>query len=253
MATVAPIIAQLRWRIDRDRVKAAAGMVLFHLLLGYALLTGLASSITRTFSDELKVFDVPGPVPPPPQPEPEPAQKKPPEKEGEAAPPNLRSRPSPVIAPPPKVRLERPSPVVAAPLPSPVTGNDNSAGAAEVPGPGTGSGGIGTGTGSGGQGTGGGGGGGGSRAERERGAFTSRDYTRIAGRSQLRGTVYVRYTVQPTGRVSGCTVTRSSGHPELDEATCEIIEDRFRYRPARDPEGKPVAETRSSNFSWYPR
>jgi protein TonB len=60
----------------------------------------------------------------------------------------------------------------------------------------------------------------------------------------------VRYVVGTDGRVSGCRVTRSSGHAELDATTCRLIEQRFRYRPARDAAGRPVPETVSRTFDW---
>ncbi len=245
-------MVQISSRIDKNRVRAGAGVLLLHLLVGYAFLTGLASKIGTSVADELKVFDVPEPIPPPPEPEIEPAKERRPNEEGAAAPPNLKSKPTPVVAPPPKVKLEVPPPVVTAPEPSPVTGNDPSAGAAEVPGPGTGSGGIGNGTGSGGSGTGPGGGGGGRAAARVRGGFTSRDYSRIAADLLLEGTVHVRYTIRPDGYVTNCSVTKSSGHFRLDRATCEIIEDRFRYRPALDAHGRPVPSTKNTSFSWSP-
>jgi protein TonB len=75
---------------------------------------------------------------------------------------------------------------------------------------------------------------------------------RVAGSQFLEGTVYVRYTVQADGYVTNCSVTKSSGHFRLDRATCEIIEDRFRYRPALDTGGRPVASTKNTSFSWSP-
>ncbi|HYD38320.1 MAG TPA: energy transducer TonB, partial [Allosphingosinicella sp.] len=54
----------------------------------------------------------------------------------------------------------------------------------------------------------------------------------------------------PSGRVSDCKVTRSSGSPALDSVTCRLIVARFRYRPARDAEGRPIAETISGEHVW---
>lgn len=235
---------------NRDRLKAAAGVTAFHLLLGYAFLTGLAVDFTRGIADELKIFDVPE-APPPPRPEKSvPAKARAETPEGAASPPSVKAKATPLVAPPPTVRLDPPPPVVTAPEPAPASGNDRSTGASEVDGPGTGSGGEGTGTGSGGEGI--GSGGGGRPAARVRGGFTPRDYSRVAGPLRLQGTVHVRYTVQADGYVTNCAVTRSSGHFRLDRATCEIIEDRFRYRPALDAEGRPVPSTRKTSFSWSP-
>ncbi|MDP8913656.1 MAG: TonB family protein, partial [Pseudomonadota bacterium] len=195
---------------NRDRMKAALGVAAFHALLGYALITGLGTHIATTVSDRLKAFDVLPEQPPPPLEEAEPATKRMPQEEGAAAPPNLKAKPSPVVAPPPLVRLKVPPPVVTAPLPSRVTGSDPSAGASNLPGPGTGSGGVGAGTGSGGQGTGPGGGGGGSKAVRLSGSISgATDYPRAARRAGIEGSVVVRFTVRTDGSVRNCEVIRS--------------------------------------------
>ena len=235
---------------NRDRLKASIGVVAFHALLGYALITGLGFEVVRTVSDNLKLFDVQEPIPPPleEQPKPDLASS---EEEGAAAPPNIKSEATPVVAPPPKIRIEVPPPVVSAPLPTPRPGNDPTAGASTVKGPGTGAGGEGTGTGSGGSGTGTGGGGGGGRpAQLERGRLMNQDYPRSALRAGIEGSVFVRFTVQTDGRVSGCTVTRSSGNEDLDSTTCRLIERRFRYRPALDTEGRPVPEVVRKSYDW---
>ena len=235
---------------NHDRLKAGIGVAVFHALLGYAFITGLGFEVARTVSDSLKVFNVDQPLPPPPIEEPRPAEATS-EEEGAAAPPNIRSQATPVVAPPPKIRLDVPPPVTAAPLPTPLPGNDTSAGASDKAGPGTGSGGIGTGTGSGGQGTGTGGGGGGARAVLVRGRLMNSDYPRSAMAAGAEGTVFVRFTVGTDGRVEGCTVTRSSGNEALDTTTCRLIERRFRYEPARDAEGRPVPEVVRKTYEWY--
>ena len=236
---------------NRDRVKAALGVAAFHVLLGYALITGLGAQVATRLSDRLKAFDVLPEQPPPPSEEPEPAEMRMPEEEGAAAPPNLKAKPSPVVAPPPLVRLKVPPPVVTAPLPSPVTGRDASAGASNVPGPGTGSGGLGTGTGSGGQGTGPGGGGGGIKAVRLSGSISgATDYPRRAKRAGAEGSVAVRFTVRTDGTVSDCEILKSSANDELDATTCRLIERRFRYQPARDANDRPVTEVVTRTFDW---
>ena len=119
----------------------------------------------------------------------------------------------------------------------------------DTEGPGTGAGGLGVGLGSGGQGS--GNGGGGVRAQRVSGAISGeRDYPRAARRAGIEGTVSVRFIVDTDGRATGCGVTRSSGHAALDETTCRLIEQRFRYRPARDGQGRLVPESVSRTFDW---
>jgi len=223
----------------RDRVKAAIAVAIFHALLGYAFITGLAYEVVNKVGERLEVFDIPDP-PPPPEEKPEPVKPKTAEPEGAAAP---KSMPA-IVAPKPEIPL----PVTPKVQTAPASGTSN------VPGEGTGSGGTGTGTGSGGSGsgTGGGGGDGGEKAQRIRGNLAYNDLPRSARERSARGTVGVRFIVQPDGRVTGCSVTRPSGDPDLDGTTCRIIERRFRYRPARNAQGQPVAETVTTSFEWVP-
>jgi protein TonB len=243
---------------NRDRLKSAAGVAAFHALLGYAFLTGLGYEVANSVGEELKMFDV-FEEPPPPPAEPPPPEKvlksakpKPKDPEGAASPPNLKNTPSPIVAPPPEIRIEVPPPVIAAPVAG--QGSAFSAGAAEVPGPGTGRGGQGTGLGSGSQGTGTGGGGGGigvgTRARWIRGRIVDSDYPRSAFEARISGTVFLRFVVAPDGRVSDCTVTRSSGSAALDATTCRLIKQRFRYRPARNEWGRPVPDTIRGQHVW---
>jgi periplasmic protein TonB len=55
------------------------------------------------------------------------------------------------------------------------------------------------------------------------------------------------------GRVFDCEITRSSGSRELDETTCRLIQERFRYEPSRDPSGRPVPATIVQNHIWEVR
>src|SRR5687767_743132 len=87
-----------------DRLKALLGAAAFQALLGYALIYGLGYDVTKLPSETLKVFNIT--VDPPPPPIEEPVEEKSTEvEEGEAAPPNLKSRPTPVVAPPPRIKL----------------------------------------------------------------------------------------------------------------------------------------------------
>lgn len=227
---------------SRERIASAVGVIVLHLLLGYAFVTGLAQRVAERVGDELRVFDVTVPPVPPPV-----EDERTPEPEGAAAPPALRADPVPVVAPTPVVPLPVPPPVTTAPVAR--EGTQASAGAADTPGPGTGAGGEGSGTGAGGAGT-GTGGGGAARAQRISGQLENRDYPRAALRARAEGSVSVRYTVRADGRVAGCAVTRSSGNADLDATTCRLIERRFRYRPARDAAGQPTAETVTRTFDW---
>ena len=62
--------------------------------------------------------------------------------------------------------------------------------------------------------------------------------------------MHLRFVVAPSGRVADCAVTRSSGSHELDSTTCRLIMARFRYRPARDAQGRPIASTIRGEQAW---
>lgn len=55
------------------------------------------------------------------------------------------------------------------------------------------------------------------------------DYPSRAQREGRQGVTGYRLEVAADGRVTNCTVTASSGHPDLDEATCLIIPKRARF------------------------
>ena len=60
----------------------------------------------------------------------------------------------------------------------------------------------------------------------------------------------VRFTVGTDGRVTGCSTVTSSGSSELDNETCRLIERRFRYKPAEDPNGNKIPETKVQGVTW---
>lgn len=226
----------------RERLASAALTAGVLGALGWALVTGLGVRLPRAAERALETFQVVAPPPPPEQeivPPPKPSKRP----AGKAAPPNIRSRATQVAAPEPIVVTPTPPPpIVVATVP--YLGNAPTVGAADRPGPGTGAGGQGNGFGGGGDGD---GDGGGARDEepprRIRGRLgndTLPDYLR--DRNGLY-TVGLRYRVGVDGRVSGCRVASSSGHPALDRNACAGVEREFRYRPARDEMGRAVPST----------
>lgn len=222
------------------------GVTLMHMLIGYALSTGLSNRVATHSEDVLKLFTVP---PPPPSPKPEPTKsvtRNAPKREGAASPPNLKSRATEVVAPPAPIFIPPPT-VIAAPTPA--LGADRSSGASTLPGPGTGSGGQGTGTGSGAYGD-GPGGGGGTGPRQIAGRIRNSDYPRGAVEAGQSGIVSVRYTVAIDGQVSRCIVTRSSGSIDLDQTTCRLIQQRFRFKPAKDASGRTVQADIVEDHEW---
>jgi protein TonB len=232
----------------RDRFVSALMSAVLVALLGWLLVIGLGVRMPGAVEQGLEIFEVaPAPPPPPVRIVPERTRNRRPE--GEAAPPNLRSTATPVVAPVPIVVLPPVSPVIAAPVAG--VGSDPSQGAAAVPGPGMGAGGIGNGTGSGGSGDGDGGGWEDETPPRRiRGRLRDSDYPEAAAEAGASGTVSVRYAVEVNGRVSGCRVTRSSGNAALDATTCRLITERFRYRPSLDARGRPVRVTIVVDHEW---
>lgn len=63
-------------------------------------------------------------------------------------------------------------------------------------------------------------------------------------------TVETRLAVNAEGRVSGCTVAKSSGEPLLDLQSCRVLTARARYRPARDASSQGVATIVTKRVRW---
>lgn len=47
-------------------------------------------------------------------------------------------------------------------------------------------------------------------------------------------------TVGLDGAVQACTTSRTSGAPQLDQFTCDLLKKRARFNPARAPDGTPI-------------
>ncbi|WP_374524997.1 energy transducer TonB [Sphingopyxis sp.] len=229
----------------RQRLAAGSGTLAIVVAVGLVLASGLDLKTIRTASEAISAIALP--APPPPREAPKPAATAAEHESGKASAANKHARAAPVAAPIPKLPPPKPPPIPAAPQPG--TGSDASAGATPTPGPGSGAGGSGTGTGAGGSGQ--GTGGGGTKAAWRSGTIRDNDYPKDASRARVGGEVEVRFTIQPTGRVTGCRVTRSSGDASLDATTCRLIEDRFRFRPATNPAGDPVASQYGWRQSWW--
>ena len=72
------------------------------------------------------------------------------------------------------------------------------------------------------------------------GGIGASDYPHMARRHELTGQTRALLTVSRKGRVTRCSVARSSGHPLLDERTCQIAVSRMRLSPALDAAGTPI-------------
>jgi TonB family protein len=69
-------------------------------------------------------------------------------------------------------------------------------------------------------------------------------------RGQLRGTVTVQFTILANGRVAGCRTSASSGNRALDARTCQLLEQRLRFSPALNPQGRPIASETRATYNW---
>ncbi|MCA1660818.1 MAG: energy transducer TonB [Novosphingobium sp.] len=224
----------------RTKWLTGAGVAAIHLAALAALIAAFGVDAVVGTVRSIAAFDIRAPAPPP---EPEKQVEEP---RGEAAPPAPKATPKPErVEPPPVVTKPKPQPVATA------TGTSQRSGAREA-GPGSGAGGQGAGTGAGGSGS--GAGGGLSRGvEKVSGELRTRDFPRSGAGERDGRFIIVRYTVGVDGRVGNCRVVQSSGSAEADAITCRLIERRFRYRPALDAQGNPVArETGWKQWWWRP-
>jgi TonB family protein len=81
------------------------------------------------------------------------------------------------------------------------------------------------------------------------GSISEADYPASALRAGAAGTTGVSIQIGADGRVTGCSVTRSSGNGALDATTCALVQRRFRFQPATQ-NGRPVASTTSRAMVW---
>ncbi len=233
----------------RERAGGAAAAAALTVALGALLVAELAvRARVVEGGDGMALFRV-APDPPPP-PEAIRAPQRDTRPEGEAAPPNLTSRATPIVAPKPVVALPVPPP----PLPvseKPADSIQATSGAADLPGPGSGAGGQGNGFGAGGSGDGRGAGDPDATPPRWiRGSIRDSDYPDDLADAGIGGRVTVLYLVEANGRVSDCDVVGSSGVGRLDALTCRLIRERFRFRPSRDGAGKPVPALIRESHEW---
>lgn len=212
-----------RQSVGSNRTVAIVIVVLIHLILGYALITGLAYSVVQRTVETLTAVNVVEEPPPPP------AKPPPPKKTPETPPPIVappaivRTRIAPPIvrtvpdAPPPVITPTAPIAPPAPPAPPPPK-------VKPIPPR--------------------------SAVGNLQGLFTADDYPPSAIRRDEEGIVTVRLTVSTNGRVADCEVTRSSGSPALDSTACSVLKRRSRFKPATDSHGDPTTDTVTQRIHW---
>ena len=79
---------------------------------------------------------------------------------------------------------------------------------------------------------------------------TNDDYRPRWIREDMAGTARFSLSIDASGKVTGCTITRSTGHAPLDAATCDLVKQRSRFEAARDGNGKAVTGNYSGTITW---
>ncbi len=208
-------------KMSGSKITAIIIVALIHAVLGYAFVTGLAYQYVKKVSEKLNTFDVEEPPPPPPDEPPPP-------------PPDTPLQPPPVVSPPPIVRSPTPPPMImTVPTPPPTINYIPTSPPPAPPAPPA------------------------PRVSQRAGLkgnpgqyFGTDVYPAAAIRAEAQGRVVASLTVGPDGRVTGCTVTSSSGNEDLDSTTCRVAKSRVRFTPARDDSGNPIASTYSLPVRW---
>ena len=221
-----------------ENVISALGAILCVALFGYLLLIGLTVEARVAGQQSITVMDLHAPRP---QQHPRhhivpPKTKRMPDR---ASPRNLKNKATAIVARPRMAGMPIPSPIVATKA---GLGMAPSAGASDRPGAGEGAGGEGSGSGGGGDGD--------TPPRQIRGRLKFSDLPAALRDSATGGTVSVRYDVAIDGTVGDCAIMVSSGSAELDQLTCRLIRQRFRFDPSRDGDGRPVPSTIEEEHSW---
>lgn len=227
----------------RERAIALAAVAVVQLGVGLALLRGLHVDISHSGDVVQRLVNITLAKPPPKPPPPPPVPVKPARTPHKASAPKATPE-RPGGSPGPKPAHAPPSvtPILSVKPTAAPSGGGTGTGPAIGVGAGGGTGGNGYGAGE----------GGGTELELISGDITQRDYPKHLGNAGVGGTVSVSFTVLTNGRVTGCRVTRSSGVPELDALTCQLAEQRFRFRPATDRYGRPMSEVVDWDQDWIP-
>jgi protein TonB len=204
--------------MSANRITALIIVALIHVVVIYALVTGLAYEGYKKVLQRVTAVDIKEEV----KKEPPPPPKK------------LDIKPPPLVVPPPKINVTTqapvvetvstpppaPPPIVLAPPPpaAPPPPRFQPKGAVPKGNPGS--------------------------------WATTNDYPSRALREEREGTTGFRVTVGPDGRVTDCQVTSSSGHGDLDAAACDNIRRRARFNPAMDGDGNPTTGSYSNRVRW---
>ena len=79
---------------------------------------------------------------------------------------------------------------------------------------------------------------------------TTNDYPSRALSQEREGTTEYRIVVGIDGKASNCTIITSSGHIDLDQATCSNVIRRARFNAATDETGNPIEASWEGKLNW---
>ena len=196
--------------MSTNRLVSVIIVILLHAFLGYALVTGLAYDAVATIKEKMTVVDVKEEEPPPE-----------PEKQIEP----------PVVSPPPLVQTVTPPPTIRTVATPPPSAPIVPTAAPPAPPPPAGP----------------------SSEAKPRGNpgnwANTNDYPSRALQQEREGTTGFRVTIGVDGRVIDCVVTQSSGHDDLDAATCSNVKRRARFEPAVR-NGEKVQGSYANRVRW---
>ena len=203
-----------------NRIVAIILVALIHIAAIYAMVTGLAYEAYKKAIEHVTTVNVNEPPPPPP--------KTPP-------PPPPKDMPPPPVAPPPPISINiappqiqvQPNipppapPVLQVPPPAPPPPPPPSKARGATP--------------------------------KDANSWAQRiqdNYPPRALAEQKEGSVGMRITVGPDGRVSDCSVIASSGNSDLDRGACDGMRRYARFNPALDAAGNPISDTTSQRITY---
>lgn len=221
---------------QRERWRSIAAVAVVHVALAYALLAGLSVNVRQSAQAVTQLIAV-RLLPPPPLVVVEPKRR---DVSQSPAPVAAHDRPGGSTGP---STVKAPNPVAPIVAVAPTVSPGGTAGHGTLTGTGSGGG-------PGGQGAGTGQGDGGTDLEWIKGEIRVSDYPRSARRAGIGGRVEFRFIVGVTGRVTSCTITRSSGNADLDDTTCRVVMKRFRYRPSTNAAGYPIPAEVEGDHLW---
>ena len=200
-------------KMSSNRLIALIVVAILHVALGYGLVTGLAYEGVKKVVKRVTTVDIEEEV----------------KKEEPPPPPKKVDMPPPPVAPPVRINVSTAPPkfetvavapplaaVLAPPAPAPPPKGPSSS----------------------------------AQPKGNPGSWaTTNDYPSRALREERSGTAGFRVTVGLDGRVIDCQVTSSSGHADLDQATCANVSRRARFKPAMQ-DGQPVQGSYSNRVRW---